>query len=204
MRTFQKLIIVAALAAPFSVLAIDTAHAEACVPSPAVEAVPAVTEAGWQRYSWTGGPVEGDVAPAFPGEGWQPNVAGDPHKVGKAGAYFRSHGGSGKGDWFYLEATVVVVTPEIPGKDAVVCPDPEPTVIPTPDPTPTTPTTGPDDSDPEYTGPEITGPEGLGGGEQVIQPLPHTGLSDRQIVFGATGLALIIAGGVAVYASRQQ
>lgn len=59
--------------------------------------------AHWQRYSWTDGDVEGDIAPEFPGEGWQANVAGDPHNIGVAGAYFVSHGSSGKVDWFYLE-----------------------------------------------------------------------------------------------------
>jgi hypothetical protein len=69
----------------------------------------------WQRYSWTGGPVEGDTAPAFPGPGWQPNVAGDPHGIGTQGAYFESRGGSGNGDWFYLEP----VTTTQPGTPAV-------------------------------------------------------------------------------------
>jgi len=58
--------------------------------------------AHWQRYSWTGGPVEEGVTPSFPSADWQPNVKGDPHDVGHAGAYFRSHGGAGNGDWFYL------------------------------------------------------------------------------------------------------
>jgi len=59
--------------------------------------------AHWQRYSWTGGPVEEGHTPSFPSSDWQPNVQGDPHDVGHAGAYFRSNGGSGNGDWFYLE-----------------------------------------------------------------------------------------------------
>jgi LPXTG-motif cell wall-anchored protein len=59
---------------------------------------------GWQRYSWTGGPRNGDSAPGFPSSDWQPNVKGDPHGIGSSGAYFVSHGKSGKGDWFYLEA----------------------------------------------------------------------------------------------------
>lgn len=63
----------------------------------------------WQRYSWTGGPHESDNPPAFPSEDWQPNVQGDPHGIGVAGAYFRSHGNSGNGDWFYLEAVNTVI-----------------------------------------------------------------------------------------------
>ena len=58
----------------------------------------------WQRYSWTGGPHLSDDPPAFPSADWQPNVQGDPHGVGVEGAYFRSHGNEGNGDWFYLEA----------------------------------------------------------------------------------------------------
>lgn len=58
----------------------------------------------WQRYSWRGGPHPSDDAPAWPGPGWQDNTASDPHGVGVEGAYYVSHGGSGKGDWFYLEA----------------------------------------------------------------------------------------------------
>ena len=69
----------------------------------------------WQRYSWTGGPHESDDPPPFPHEDWQPNVQGDPHGVGTEGAYWRSHGGSGNGDWFYLEA----VTKVVPGQEEV-------------------------------------------------------------------------------------
>lgn len=70
----------------------------------------------WQRYSWTGGPWDDSQGePPFPDERWQPNVKGDPHGVGIEGAYFRSHGSSGKGDWFYLEA----VTKVIPGQAEV-------------------------------------------------------------------------------------
>lgn len=58
----------------------------------------------WQRYSWNGPWESNTVAPPFPDERWQPNVKGDPHGVGVEGAYFRSNGNSGNGDWFYLEA----------------------------------------------------------------------------------------------------
>lgn len=64
----------------------------------------------WQRYSWTGGPHTSDSPPAFPSDDWQANVQGDPHNVGVAGAYFRSHGNSGNGDWFYLEAVTKTIT----------------------------------------------------------------------------------------------
>ncbi|KQS97316.1 hypothetical protein [Cellulomonas sp. Leaf395] len=71
----------------------------------------------YQRYSWIGGPWESDEAPEFgDGSNWQANVQGDPHNVGQAGAYFRSHGNSGNGDWFYLEEI------EIPPCDIEVTP----------------------------------------------------------------------------------
>ncbi len=63
----------------------------------------------WQHYSWTGGPHLSDEAPGFPGDNWQANVQGDPHGVGVAGAYYVSHGGSGNGDWFYLDAVTRTV-----------------------------------------------------------------------------------------------
>lgn len=88
----------------------------------------------WQRYSWTGGPHESNDPPPFPSSDWQPNVQGDPHGVGVSGAYYRSHGGSGKGDWFYLEA--VSVTVQHPGKE---CPPPTEEPTPKETPTPTVP-----------------------------------------------------------------
>ncbi|QEV99104.1 hypothetical protein F6J84_02555 [Microbacterium caowuchunii] len=63
----------------------------------------------WQHYSWTGGPHTSDSAPTFPSGDWQANVQGDPHGIGVAGAYFRSHGNAGNGDWFYLEAVTKTV-----------------------------------------------------------------------------------------------
>ena len=98
----------------------------------------------WQRYSWTGGPLaEDDPPPAFPDDGWQPNVQGDPHGIGVAGAYFVSHGGSGLGDWFYLEL--------VPGVDC-----PPPTTIPDDDPPPTT--VPPDTTVPPTTEPPVDPP----------------------------------------------
>lgn len=98
--------------------------------TPAVEAVyetVVVEAAGWQRYSWTGGPWESETPPAFPSDNWQPNVAGDPHGIGVQGAYFVSNGNSGNGDWFYLEATPEVTeqvlvspyVPAVPGTPAI-------------------------------------------------------------------------------------
>lgn len=72
-----------------------------------------VTPAYIQRYSWTGGPHQSDEPPAFPSSDWQPNVKGDPHKIGQPGAYFRSHGNKGNGDWFYLEY-VAAATEQVP------------------------------------------------------------------------------------------
>jgi len=62
------------------------------------------TEAAhWLRYSYNGRWDSNTEAPAFPGYEWQPNVEGDPHRIDVAGAYWRSDGNSGNGDWFYLE-----------------------------------------------------------------------------------------------------
>jgi len=66
-----------------------------------------LVEEGWQRYSWNGPWESNTQPPPFPDPRWQPNVKGDPHNVGVEGPYFRSHGGSGKGDWFYLERVKV-------------------------------------------------------------------------------------------------
>jgi hypothetical protein len=125
-------------------------------------------EAGWQRYSWTGGPHESDQPPAFPSDDWQPNVQGDPHGIGTPGAYFRSHGNSGNGDWFYLELVPAQTHEEHRyGLDhaAVECPDPEPEPTdPSPEPTPEpetpdpTPTPVPVDPEPEQPSPDADTP----------------------------------------------
>lgn len=168
MKKIAALFIAAALALGGAIfLSFQPAYAavERCVPTEAVpDRVvnhPAVTEEvtravvireaydevvfdHWQRYSWTGGPWTSDEAPPFPGDGWQLNVKGDPHDVGSEGPYFRSHGNSGNGDWFYLEAvtttvhhdavtetvkeTVVIEEPwteTVPGSPAVKCPEPD-------------------------------------------------------------------------------
>lgn len=126
----------------------STPSSTPCTPSEAwVETItdsPAWTEEvfdHWQRYSWTGGPHASDDPPAFPSDDWQANVQGDPHGIGVGGAYFRSHGNSGNGDWFYLEAvTTTVLHEEVTHNvehPAVTCPE-EPTETPT-DPTSTPP-----------------------------------------------------------------
>ncbi len=75
----------------------------------------------WQRYSWTGGPHDGDDPPAFPSDDWQPNTESDPHGVGAEGAYYRSNGGSGNGEWFYLQRVAAKThTVEHPEKTHVV------------------------------------------------------------------------------------
>jgi len=58
--------------------------------------------AHWQRYS-ANGSWKNDYAPDFPSDYWQPNVKGDPHGIGHAGAYDVSNEHSGNVDWFYLE-----------------------------------------------------------------------------------------------------
>lgn len=65
-------------------------------------------KAHWQRYSWAHGQKATDTAPRFPSSAWQPNTKSDPHRVGVEGAYFRSNGGAGKGDWFYLDWVAAV------------------------------------------------------------------------------------------------
>lgn len=96
-----------------------------------------ISEGYIQRYSWTGGPHEEDSPPAFPSSDWQPNVKGDPHGIGHEGAYYRSNGNSGKGDWFYLEyvdAVYDTVWVEDTFKEIVVpCPEEPTTDIPTTD-----------------------------------------------------------------------
>lgn len=117
------------------------AYDETVVDTAAYDEVVVDSAAHWQRYSWTGGPIADDVIPSFPDDAWQPNVAGDPQKIGVPGAYFVSHGGSGKGDWFYLEAVPEVthtvhhdaVTHVVhhDAVDPVGCPTPTPTPTPT-------------------------------------------------------------------------
>ena len=99
------------------------------------------TPAGWQRYSWNGD-WDSDSAPPFPDARWQANTASDPHGVGVEGAYFRSRGNSGGGDWFYLDRVEAVIEtiehPEITHEEtvtiahpAIVCPpDDEDVIVP--------------------------------------------------------------------------
>lgn len=119
-------------------------------------AIPA-TEAQWQRYSLKGayhdafGPSETPPAPDVTPLMWQENVAGDPHNIGKPGAYYRSNDNSGNGDWFYLQLVTDAVPgqPEIshldyqypvlertytPAKPATSCPSTDPGTNPSTDP----------------------------------------------------------------------
>jgi len=86
------------------------------------------TPAGWQRYSWNGD-WDSDSAPPFPDARWQANTASDPHGVGVEGAYFRSRGNSGGGDWFYLDRVEAVIEtiehPEITHEETVTITDEE-------------------------------------------------------------------------------
>src|SRR5450756_315020 len=79
------------------------------IDAPAWTETVTIEAAHWQRYSWTGGPHTSDDAPAFPSSDWQPNVQGDPHNIGVVGAYYRSNGNSGNGDWFYLDWVEAVI-----------------------------------------------------------------------------------------------
>lgn len=161
--------LVALLLAVFGVMTtISLAQAEdpppaACVPAAAsteqVLVTPAsdttvVDTAAWtetvtdvaahlQRYSWNGVWESNTEAPPFPDGRWQSNVAGDPHGVGVAGAYFRSNDNSGNGDWFYLDLVPAVTHTvehaavthvvhvdavyQTVDHPAVVCPEPTPT-----------------------------------------------------------------------------
>lgn len=145
MKKYIILIAVACLVIFGVTMFTQSANAEdtiECVPSDAyVETVidtPASDEEVFdffQRYTYNGPWDSNETSPEFPGENWQANVKGDPHGVGAAGAYFRSHGNSGKGEWFYLEAVNKIVHHDVVSHDviheAVVC---DPTDDPTEDP----------------------------------------------------------------------
>lgn len=108
-----------------------TENPEACVPSEAVPAVPDVleqTRTDYQRYSWTGGPIDTAPTEVPPSDNWQANTtnyAGN-HANDPIGVPFqRDNPGQGNADWFYWTATVVVTQPFVPGTPeipAVVCP----------------------------------------------------------------------------------
>lgn len=186
-------LLVAALAWSFAVPAASGASGESeCIPQEAwtetIEHEEVSHEEAifdhWQRYSWTGGPWESTEAPPFPDERWQANVEGDPHGVGVEGAYFRSHGNSGKGDWFYLEAVEKTITvidheawTETIEHDAVTCDEEEPVIDECVD-----PETGEDlcvHEEPETEEPETEEPEGPEGPET---PTVNEPLEDDQVV----------------------
>lgn len=127
MRIIYTLASVAVIAGIcITVPALASGEGTESVPCSEASVTNTVSPAHWQRYSWTGGPHESDDAPAFPSDDWQPNVQGDPHGIGEPGAYFRSHGNSGKGDWFYLEwveaEVEVVPNPNYPCENSTSTP----------------------------------------------------------------------------------
>lgn len=83
------------------------------------EAVPAETHTEYQRYSWTGGPVEGAPTSVPPGNDWQANTTnyeGAGHGTDPVGVAFdKSRGGSGNSDWFFWTAEEVT---DVEGSDA--------------------------------------------------------------------------------------
>lgn len=237
MKFSTKACIVAALAAAFTFagpsayagrtwakeinvnVCVDTplvaAYVEVVTPAiPGTELIPAVTVEGWQRYSWTGGPHDEDDAPAFPSADWQANTASDPHGIGVAGAYYRSNGNSGKGDWFYLEATVTVVTPEVPATPAtpavvinhpevpaVVCP---PVDVDTPVDTPPVVTPPVDKPEKPSKGTSsVSRPEKPSSPDKpTYAPLPHTGAEEWALALVGLGLLCAGIGVVTFYRKR--
>jgi hypothetical protein len=128
--------------------------------------------AGWQHYSWTGGPLEAGVIPAVPtgpdDPDWQANATHEPHTGNPHvtwldgtgwGLHYTSHGSAGLADWFYLQRlTDVVDHPAVTHEEfryafdhpAVVCPTQPPTTQP--------PTTQPPTTQPPTTQPPTTQP----------------------------------------------
>lgn len=241
----NKTLIILAVAAAFTLAGSPALASDACVPSEAsTQEVfhPAVGEPTlivdnphyvpestaekfdyWQRYSWTGGPHASDTAPAFPSSNWNPNTKSDPHGIGQAGAYYRSNGNSGKGDWFYLEAVMKTVTTPAVGEptmtienpdytperievihtDAVVCEDP---VKPTDPPVEEVPG---DETPPVTEEPSKEAPSADAPTETVEIPL----IVERQEILAETGReaswpiaiagVLAILGGGALFLSRK-
>jgi hypothetical protein len=117
--------------------------ASVCTPSDAIPAwtevtpdiqhaaVEEVSHLDYQRYSWTGGPVESAPTEVPPSDNWQANEKKKP-KDDPIGIAFQQ-GKPGKADWFFWTATKVVDTageaawvedvPDIthPAVDAVTC-----------------------------------------------------------------------------------
>jgi len=102
------------------------AWTETVVDAPAIPAVPEILEVShteYQRYSWTGGPLEGSPPNGAPGDGWTANTTnyeGAGHGTDPIGVAFdESHGSSGNADWFFWTATKVIDQPYVPGAPAV-------------------------------------------------------------------------------------
>ena len=186
-----------------------------------------IEEAHWQRYSWNGPWASDNEPPPWPHENWQPNTQSDAHGVGVEGAYYRSHGASGNGDWFYLEWVDAVYeqvtvyrfyleTPAVTHVEyrfafdhpTVECPD-----------DPDNPTDPDDPTYPPGTGPDNTTVQGESPGSQGDQPqgshvtVPHAvdaGLSGTtggqqgpgpELLGG--GLVLLMAAAGALAGARQ-
>lgn len=172
-----------------------------CLPAaaiPAVEEVSHIEAAIWANFSPNKdqGPLEGaPVWPLDPRGTWQlhDQLPGG-HADEPDGVYQK---GNGHGSWFYKQAARVVIDVEaVPGVDAVVCPPPvveeEPPAEEPPAPPADKPVTTEVEKDIKVTS-----------GVSKPPALPHTGLSDEQVLWGAVGIALIVAGGVAVYTARK-
>lgn len=135
MRASKRAALIIAVTTALLTLSVGPAWAtenpEVCVPSEAVPAVPDVleqTRTDYQRYSWTGGPIDSAPTEVPPSENWQANTTNKTgnHADDPVGVPFqRDNPGQGNADWFYWTATVVVTQPFVPGTPeipAVVCP----------------------------------------------------------------------------------
>jgi hypothetical protein len=165
-----------------------------CTPEDSWEEVVLVEESFWQRYSHKGVWDSDTEPPPFPSENWQANVRADVHKVGPEGPYFMSSGGSGRGDWFYLEWNDSVF--ETIFHEGTVCPE-EPVIDPE----------GPlPEVEPPVTPGEPTGPvtphvpeeplvdEDSVESFEVPRVLATTGSTEGAFVIGLGALSLILFG----------
>jgi len=87
--------------------------------TPAVPEVPEVSHDEFQRYSWTGGPIDEAPAEVPPSENWQPNTTnydGAGHGTDPIGVAFQmDNPGNGNADWFFWTKTTVIDQPYVPG-----------------------------------------------------------------------------------------
>lgn len=219
-KTSVSVVAAALLAAPICFASPAMATEDACVPTPAVEAVFEL-----KLHVWTGGPSE--TAPDTESPDWnatngEPN--GGPHSGQTPGVPYQTNP-NGNGNWFvWLN---VEIAPAIP---AVECPppaeEPEPTPVPdpevpveTPEPPVNLPEVCPavvlpeDDNigaislDCPVTLPKPEEPETTVGPPPVERPakkdeLPHTG-SDDVVLLALAGLGLIGLGAVVYHYGRR-